>query len=339
MDSPVKVPKPLTSMLWFHYLVDSINAMGLDGKQIARDSGMDMHLFNNPEATVPDELTLTMLHKSVGMSGKPDFGLQAANIFKPNAFGAMGYSMMTAPTLEGALLRTLRYAGSITQASSSKLIPVEGGAQFEIILQTSNLPGVEQNYEFLTLLVLNFLRWLVGSNIKPLRADFIHAKPSYAKSHQEFFGCPVHFNTGHTAMVFSHEQLKLPLITADAVMAVIHDRYAEEQMARLGGTPFTLQTRRLITQMLPDGEPSRQQIAQILNINDRTLQRRLLSENISFKDILDDVRRKLAEMYLANRNISLKEAASLLGFAEQSSFNRAIRRWFDCSPSAMRARL
>jgi AraC-like DNA-binding protein len=313
--------------------------MELDGMQIARDSGMDMDLFNNPEATVPDELTLTMLHKAVGISGKPDFGLQAANIFKPNAFGAMGYSMMTAPTLEGALVRTLRYAGSITQASSSRLTPVEGGAQFEIILQPSSLPGVVQNYEFLTLLILNFLRWLVGFNLQPLRAEFIHPKPSYVKSHQEFFGCPVHFSAGHTVLVFSQEQLALPLITADAVMAVFHDRHAEERMARLGGAPFTLQARRLITQMLPEGEPSRQMIAQMLNVNERTLQRKLLAEGSSYMGVLDDVRCNLAEMYLANRNISLQETASLIGFTEQSSFNRAVRRWFDCSPGEMRMRM
>jgi hypothetical protein len=66
---------------------------------------MDMDLFSLPEATVPDELSFIMLHKAVGISGKPDFALQATNIFKPNAFGAMGYSMMTAPTLKDGLIR------------------------------------------------------------------------------------------------------------------------------------------------------------------------------------------------------------------------------------------
>ena len=339
MTKPIKPKKLLTSTLWFHYVVDAINAMGLDGLQIARDSGMDMDLFSLPEATVPDELSFIMLHKAVGISGRPDLALQAANIFKPNAFGAMGYSMMTAPTLQDGLIRSARYTGSVSQATTSRLTSVEGGAQFEIILQTSNLPGVIQTVEFLTLVLLNFLRWLVGFNINPLRIEFIHPKPAYVQSYLAFFGCPVHFSTGHTVLVFSHEQLALPLITADAVMAVFHDRHAEERMAQLGGSPFTLQARRLITQMLPEGEPSRQLIAQMLNINERTLQRRLLAENISFKDVLDDVRCNLAEMYLANPNIALQEATGLLGFAEQTSFNRAVRRWFNCSPNEMRIRL
>lgn len=341
MTKPIKSKKLLTSTLWFHYLVDAMTAMGLDGMQLAQDAGMEMDLLANPEAALPDELTFIMLHKAVRISGKPDFGLQAANIFKPSAFGAMGYSMMSAPTLKDSLIRSTRYAASVTQASSSKLTSFAGGARFEIIqpLPVPLVPDFEQTYEFLTLLMLNFLRWLVGFEIKPQRAEFIHPTPSYSNTHAQFFGCPVYFNTGHTTLVFSDEQLAIQLITADAMMAVFHDRLAEQRASQLGSSPITIQTRRLITQMLPEGEPARQQIASLLNLNERTLQRRLLVEGASFSDILNEIRRNLAEMYLANGNITLQESASLLGFSEQSSFNRAARRWFNSTPQQLRHRL
>lgn len=315
--------------------------MGLDGMQIAREAGMEMDLLANPEAALPDELTFIMLHKAVAISRTADFGLQAANIFKPKAFGAMGYSMMSAPTLKDSLIRSTRYAGSVTQASSSKLTSFAGGAQFEIIqpLPVPLVPDFEQTYEFLTLLMLNFLRWLVGFEIKPQRAEFIHKAPSYTNTHAQFFGCPVYFNTGHTTLIFSDEQLALPLITADAVMAAFHDRHAEERTIRFGSSPYVLQTRRLITQMLPVAEPTRQQIAASLNLNERTLQRRLLEEGASFNDLLDEIRRGLAQMYLANINITLIETGNLLGYSEQSSFNRAVRRWFHATPQEMRERL
>lgn len=315
--------------------------MGLDGMKIARDAGMDLDLLANPEAALPDELTFIMLHKAVDISGKADFGLQAANIFRPSAFGAMGYSMMSAPTLKDSLIRSTRFTGSVTQASTSKLTSVAGGAQFEIIqpLPVPLVANFEQTYEFLTLLLLNFLRWTVGFEIKPERVEFIHKTPSCTNSHAQFFGCPVYFNTGHTILVFSDEQLALPLTTADAIMAVIHDRHAEQRAAQLGNSPITTQTRRLITQMLPEGEPTRQQIAALLNLSEKTLQRRLLEENASFNDLLDEIRHSLAEMYLANSHITLLETGSLLGYCEQSSFNRAARRWFGCSPGEMRMRL
>ncbi len=251
----------------------------------------------------------------------------------------MGYSMMTAPTLEDTLVRTMRYARSITQACTTQLVPIEDGARFEFIFQPPAVPDTDQTHEFLLIFTVNFLRWLVGSELAPVRVEFAYQAPENSQTHRLFFGCPIHFNAGRTTLVFSHPRLALALITADAVMAVFHDRHAEERTAHLGSSPFIMQTKRFITQMLPEGEPSSQLIEQMLNINERTLQRRLLEEGASFSGILNDIRRNLAEMYLANRNITLQETAGLLGFSEQSSFNRAARRWFDRSPSEMRKKL
>ncbi len=339
MTKITKTPGPLTSTLWLNYVVEAITSMGHDGLQIVCDAGYDPKLLAMPDAVMPDELVYILLHKARKISGKPDFGLQAAKKFRPAAFGAMGYSMMTAPTLEDALVRTIRYAGSVTQACTTQLVPVEDGARFEFIVQPPAVPDTDQTHEFLVLFTVNFLRWLVGFELHPARVEFAHPAPENTHSHRLFFGCAIHFNSGRTALVFSHAQLTLPLITADAVMAVFHDRHAEERTARLGSSPFIMQTRRLITQMLPEGEPSRHLIAQMQNLNERTLQRRLLEEGASFSDILNDIRRNLAEMYLANSNITLQESAGLLGFSEQSSFNRAARRWFDCSPSEKRGQL
>ena len=54
-------------------------------------------------------------------------------------------------------------------------------------------------------------------------------------------------------------------------------------------------------------------------MSDRTLQRKLLSENTSYQIILDDVRKELAIKYL-KENISLVEISFLLGFETQSAF-------------------
>jgi AraC-like DNA-binding protein len=54
---------------------------------------------------------------------------------------------------------------------------------------------------------------------------------------------------------------------------------------------------------------------------------------------LDDTRRELAQHYLDQRDVSLADTAYLLGFSEQSSFFRAVRRWFGSSPRHYRARL
>jgi AraC-like DNA-binding protein len=68
----------------------------------------------------------------------------------------------------------------------------------------------------------------------------------------------------------------------------------------------------------------------------RTLQRRLQARGIVYAGLVDDVRRRLSDKYLADVNLSLGEIAYLLGYSESSAFNRAYRRWTGRTPSADR---
>jgi AraC-like DNA-binding protein len=56
-------------------------------------------------------------------------------------------------------------------------------------------------------------------------------------------------------------------------------------------------------------------------------------------ELLDRTRRELAEQCLGRLQLSLAQAAYLLGFADHSSFFRACKRWFDLSPGQYRSQL
>jgi len=55
--------------------------------------------------------------------------------------------------------------------------------------------------------------------------------------------------------------------------------------------------------------------------------------------MVEAARRELADLYLAEANMPMAQIAGLLGYAEQSSFNRACRRWYSMSPRERRALL
>jgi AraC-like DNA-binding protein len=76
----------------------------------------------------------------------------------------------------------------------------------------------------------------------------------------------------------------------------------------------------------------------LLGMHARTLQRRLAEEGTSFRDVIDGVRKDLAEGYVADRALTLDEVALLLGFSDKSAFHRAFVRWTGETPAAFRAR-
>jgi AraC-like DNA-binding protein len=59
----------------------------------------------------------------------------------------------------------------------------------------------------------------------------------------------------------------------------------------------------------------------------RTLARRLDDEATSYRELLDEARKKLALQELERGRRSIVEIADRLGFASSQSFPRAFKRW------------
>ncbi|MEM9740777.1 MAG: helix-turn-helix transcriptional regulator, partial [Pseudomonadota bacterium] len=91
-----------------------------------------------------------------------------------------------------------------------------------------------------------------------------------------------------------------------------------------------------VSQTLSEGVPTVSDIASHLGMSARTLQRRLSHKGSSFQQLVDHARRHLAEQLLRDTNYSLSEVAFLTGFAEQSGFTRAFKRWAGQTPRSYR---
>jgi len=131
--------------------------------------------------------------------------------------------------------------------------------------------------------------------------------------------------------------LSLPLTSADPGLNQMMEREAAALLADYdAGTNLTNAVRSHLYRMLADGEPGLETVAGRMGLAARTLQSRLHRQGVSFQELLDGLRRSLAEIYLRDPALGLTDIALLLGFAEQSSFNRAFRRWRGQSPTAFR---
>ena len=77
-----------------------------------------------------------------------------------------------------------------------------------------------------------------------------------------------------------------------------------------------------------------QALARTLGTSARSLQRRLAVAGISYRQLLDVVRKEAAERYLSDARLSIGEIAYLLGYSEAAAFNRAFKRWRGEGPQA-----
>ncbi len=96
-----------------------------------------------------------------------------------------------------------------------------------------------------------------------------------------------------------------------------------------------------ITQLLasPGDTPSIHGVAALLQIQVRTLQRRLGSSGLQFRTLLSDCQRRQALRDLGSADLHVKDVASRLGYSDPAHFARAFRRWTGRSPIEIRSRL
>ena len=94
--------------------------------------------------------------------------------------------------------------------------------------------------------------------------------------------------------------------------------------------------RKAITDRLPSGQPKIDAVAAELGMSSRTLMRELAHLGVTYKSLLEEVRRNLAFRYLQDRRIRLKQIAYLLGYSETAAFYHAFQRWSGLSPAQYR---
>jgi AraC-like DNA-binding protein len=187
---------------------------------------------------------------------------------------------------------------------------------------------------------VNGYRKVIVGPVRCTRVVFRHPRRLGVDEMRGFFGCEVAFGGDENAIYFNRADLQRPISTADSKLIGFLRNIGEETLARHTANMPPLQERleRALLPMLSSGRVSQEAAARELGMSGRTLSRRLAETGQSFRGILDGLREALATRYLLQSDLSQTEITFLLGFADQSSFVTAYRRWTGLTPGEIRRR-
>ena len=328
-----------SSAAWVRGVVDMFRAEGLDTRALFRDAALDIGVLDEPDGRFSIDDVSALWDMAVARSGKTTLGLSRTLAITHGNLGLVRYAMMACPTLLAALERLVRYMNLVSNAATFSLTEDVDGHWFELGHQGGDRPVPRQRVEFGMLTVLTSCSWFTGRELVAGAVEFVYPDPLDPRPHHEAFGCPVRFRQPANRALLRKADLALPLSARDTAMLVLHERLVEEELERLEDCRVSHQVLALLKAGGMHPEPRREQVAAALSMSDRTLQRRLQTEQTSFQQLLDETRRELAQQYLRKPNNSLKHVAALLGFEDQSNLHRACRRWFGESPGQYRVRL
>lgn len=164
------------------------------------------------------------------------------------------------------------------------------------------------------------------------------ARPEASRSALErYFGCQVRFNAAEDRISFRRDDLDKRFVTYNRdlleVIAPELDRRLEHHL--MSGS-VAEQARWVLRRRLTAGRPDIRSVAAELAMSERSLQRRLTDEGVSFQALVSDTRHQLALEYLSDASLTLIEVAYMLGYEDKNSFFRAFRQWEEQTPSEWR---
>jgi len=167
-----------------------------------------------------------------------------------------------------------------------------------------------------------------------------HAEPAYRDEYERIFRVPVVFGSDKNALRIDEALLSSlrPPATSRYVSDVLKD-HADALLQRLESSTSTRdRVESLLINLLPAGEACMDTIAARLGLSRQTLFRRLKAEGVTFEQVLDSLRHKLALHYLSGKKTSVSQTAYLVGFSDPAAFSRAFKRWTGSSPRTMHQR-
>lgn len=169
----------------------------------------------------------------------------------------------------------------------------------------------------------------------PKAIRFTHAEPSYRAEYDRIFGVPLVFGSSMNAILFGEELLSVRLPQPNQYVSSLLTERAEALLEKLENSKSMRgRVESLLIPILQTGEAKMETIARKLGLSRQTLFRKLKAEGVTFEQVLDELRHKLALEYVNGKNASVNETAYLLGFSDPAAFSRAFKRWTGSSPRA-----
>lgn len=196
--------------------------------------------------------------------------------------------------------------------------PIEGSA-FQI----------QQVELYLVALMIDTIKLAGGSGWAPQEIDLQTFDVKSIRDSQLLKGINIRFGRPNTKIGFNSCLLAQPLVGEIAVFS-----RPENQFDDIMESPdFARSLRCILSSHVGYVDINLQVSAEILGTSYRSLQRQLATADVSFRELLDQVRFEKALVAINEGESSFSEIAHELGYANVAHFTRAFRRWAGTSPT------
>lgn len=324
------------SLTWVKRLILFAEQNGCERKVLFKKSGLDPDVLEQAQRLTMDQ-TVSLWGACISETADPFFGLHFGEQVRPSTFHIVGYTLMNAENLSEAFDKLSRYQRLISDGGALQKLPVSNGVWLIYHPRPETIPFYYHQIDAVLAAVLIFSRWVTGKNIQPIDVTFKRSALEDSSEYERVFGVVPTLNSACDAILISHDALTDSLLEADKELCEIHEKHAKQRLTELQSiNSLADRATSIIKSTMTDHVVDRAFVAQKLGLSEKALQRKLSEDGVTFQQLYNDTRKKMAIDYLSETDIQLAEIAPMLGFADSSAFYRAFKRWTGCTPGDFR---
>jgi len=287
---------------------------------------------------------LNIIYRNISrLSGHADIGLKLGLKLNISRWGVLGFAMLSARTLEHALLTGRRYLPLVH--SRFEMSPDIIEQHLVIKLQ----PSAPMPFATNTMFSYEVALGSIVSNIsdmlsRPFTFDRIqlpYASPQHNESYTQLCSQALEFNCTEAKLWLPLETLTATLKLSNSICHEQAARSCEAELQRLrqqqSGDIIWLIKHEFAKH--PNNIPSLDVLAQKMQLSPRTLRRRLTQAGSCYRDVVKQYQLERAMQGLSDRHADLNEIAKRCGFRAYPGFSEAFKRWTNMTPSEYRSQL
>lgn len=317
-------------------LADVLARYRIDLAKVLRELHLPADLITEPDATLKFSQVERLLGHLGELTGRTDLGFDLGKLLSVSTHSIVGFGMLSCPDVERSLSFVARYFRLVMPSfrlryrSEANL----GELHFTPVIAMGHA-CLAFHLEAIGMAAYRDVQDLTGGRAPPCHLRLSIPRPAHARRYQELRGVDVEFGTEPTPgvrLTFEADLRAIPLHMADPNALKVAEERCRAQVAQVASVRQFADWVAMALREVGEGLPTLGELAAMLNISPRTLNRYLEREGTTFRDLSGRIQHELARERLAAGSMSITEVAYSLGFNDPANFTRSFRDREGVSP-------
>lgn len=309
------------------FYLESLQGRGFTVDQVLHNTGLDQGLIDGQQICPSPDQYRQIIRNIIDLTGDPHIGLTLGDEFKISNLGVLGYAALSAANLAQTRGLFARYDALVEHI----LLP---STEVTSDRWSTELKEMFPLGELLPFAVEEFISRTCGlaSSLTNRPFPVLEIRVSYPQPddidrYRQRFDCPIYFDQSRNVILWDVNSQDHSISLANNEVYKLCEQQCKMLIDQMKDADLLSSKIRNALVNNPGEFPTLEQMSRKLNMGSRTLRRRLVQENLTYQQILDETRKNLAIQYLQSTSLTPKEIGYLLGYNSVSNFRRAFKGW------------